>query len=181
MSGAGHSSIVAERSAASPLHDWRTPMKSLCSAKLRLVAVTAILTLAAPPPAKADVVFNGDVAIVPSIVNPCNGEIVVLTGTAHVVAEETFTPSGNIHVSTHINAVGVSGVGMTTGAKYSISNSLTEELTFAGATEETVNDTFRIIGQGQVPNFNLHELIHVTINANGTVTVAFETFNETCD
>jgi hypothetical protein len=147
---------------------------------MAVVAAVAI-TVGVLRHARAAVVFNGDVPLLPSIVNPCNGETVDISGAAHEVVDETLTPSGNVHLSMHINAQGVSGIGEITGAKYSISNSINEELNFAVGQTQTFNNTFRIIGQGGAPNFNLHFQQHITVNANGTVTSFIDNFSATCN
>jgi hypothetical protein len=151
-------------------------------AKIGLTAVVAVavITVGMVRLARAAVIFNGDVPIVASVVNECNGETVVLSGVGHEVIDQTVSTSGNLHFSTHFNGQGVSGVGLTTGAKYSLSNSVNEQETLAGASEETINQTYDVIGQGQVPNFVVHSLLHITVNANGTVTAFVDNFTSTC-
>lgn len=50
----------------------------------------------------------------------------------------------------------------------------------AGATE-TIHDTFKLVGQGPDNNLTLIETSHVTINANGEVTVVNQDFSIQCN
>ena len=49
-----------------------------------------------------------------------------------------------------------------------------------GQFEETFVNNFRIIGQGPGNNFLIHENAHLTINANGDVTVTHDNFSAVC-
>lgn len=49
-----------------------------------------------------------------------------------------------------------------------------------GAVTFTAVDSFKLIGHGSAPNFLLQAVFHVTINANGDVTVEFERVSEQC-
>ena len=46
--------------------------------------------------------------------------------------------------------------------------------------EETFEYHFSMITHGPLPNFVLHEVEHVTINANGEVTVFFDNLSAEC-
>jgi hypothetical protein len=45
---------------------------------------------------------------------------------------------------------------------------------------ETFINRFDMIGQGQAPNFSVHETFHVTVNADGSVTSFHDNFSITC-
>ena len=150
--------------------------------KLGLVAVSAMLlvTVALISLARAGVIVNNhDVAIVSSIVNPCNGEVVNLSGSAHEVDRVTFNGT-TIHIGTHFDAGGVSGVGATTGAKYSVNDTFDVSFNLAAGANESVGEDFHLIGQGGVPNFVLHTKFHITVNANGQVTSFFDNVSAEC-
>ena len=58
-----------------------------------------------------------DIPIALTISNPCNGELVDVSGTVH--GDGTITTNGNnAHATVHFNAAGVTGIGETTGAIY---------------------------------------------------------------
>jgi hypothetical protein len=50
-------------------------------------------------------------------------------------------------------------------------------LSRSGQANEMFINNFRIIGQGPVNNFLVHETLHFTINADGTVTVFHDNFS----
>ena len=49
-----------------------------------------------------------------------------------------------------------------------------------GAEVSHVNNVLNIIGQGRGQDFRLHELLHVTVNANGEVTTVVERTSSSC-
>ena len=99
------------------------------------------------------------------------GEIVSLSGTLHEVFHITFDGNGGVHVKIHDQPQGIRGFGQTSGAKYQAT----------GVTQQRPNtnpftfvNNFRIIGQGPGNNFLVHQVVHVTVNANGAVTALFD-------
>jgi hypothetical protein len=150
-------------------------------AKFGLTAVmaVAVITVAMVRQARADVTFNGDIPIKASVVNPCNGETVVLTGSGHEVVRLTL--NGNtIHAGVHVDVGGVSGVGLTTGAKYSVSDSFNDQFNLFPGETETAGENYHLIAHGQAPNFVAHALFHITINANGDVTSFIDIVTTDC-
>jgi len=49
-----------------------------------------------------------------------------------------------------------------------------------GQYEETFINNFRIIGQGNGNNLLMHETFHVTVNANGALTVLIDKIESDC-
>ena len=103
-----------------------------------------------------------------------------LTGQVHAVFSVTVDANGGVHIATHFNNVGVSGIGLTTGDKYQaaggdyfVSNS------GSTANEFTFVNNFLLVAPGSGNNVRVHELAHVTVNANGEITA--ETDNITVD
>jgi hypothetical protein len=160
-------------------------MKTLRNAKCLLIAVGAILTLTAtPPPARAEVVTNVSVPFFFPVIVPCAnggaGEVVLLTGDLHMLLRITADNNGGLHVKMHVQPQGVSGVGMTTGAKYQATGVAQEEFNVKVGIEDTFVNNFRIIGQGPGNNLLVHENAHFTINANGDVTASVDNFSIDC-
>ena len=110
------------------------------------------------------------------------GEIVELGGYLHILDHVTFTDNG-LHVKSHFQPQGISGVGLTTGASYQATGVTQEEfnipLNTLGFTDSYVNN-YRIIGQGPGNNFLIHETVHVTVNALGEVTSEVGNFRVEC-
>jgi hypothetical protein len=147
----------------------------------------AVATLAiAIVPANAAVTRNDITEIDLTVFVPCAaggaGEIVNLTGPLHTVV--TFTINGNnVSGYVHYQPQGIVGTGETTGAKYQATG-ITQE-SFKGSIQNgQFNDTFvnnfKIIGQGPSNNFLVHETFHITINANGTLTVFHDNLSIDC-
>jgi hypothetical protein len=153
-------------------------------AKFGLTAVVAValavMTVGLLRQARADVLVNTDIPVAPFIANPCNGETIALSGVGHLIIAETVASSGNFLLRLHINGQDISGVGLTTGAKYSLSSTVNQEMTVAAGSEETILETERVIGQGQVPNFDLKFLLHITVNANGDITAFVDNGTAVC-
>jgi len=110
------------------------------------------------------------------------GEIVDFTGTVHSLLRTTI--NGNRFSQTFEgNYQGVTGTGETTGDTY----------VGDGAEHQTFNDSFtngqftgtftthvNFVGQGSAPNLTFSEVAHITVNANGDVTVNFDNFSVDC-
>jgi hypothetical protein len=155
---------------------------SILSVTVCLVAAMAFMTA----PANAARVLNQSNQISLSVFVPCAaggaGEMVDLSGPLHTLI--TLTINGdNFSEVMHFQPQGISGTGETTGAKYQATG-VTEETTTGsfqnGHFNQTFVNRFDIIGQGPGNNFTIHETAHITINANGTVTVFFDNFGVEC-
>lgn len=115
-------------------------------------------------------------------VNAC-GEIVVLAGMLRIFTH--ITQNGNrFQVKEQFKPVRVTGVGLTNGVVYHAVG-LTEDIITSSVTdfpaEETFINNFRIIGQGPADNYQVHQTIHVTINANGEVTASVDNTSIKCN
>ena len=148
-----------------------------------LAAALAVLIV----PAKAAVQINESNDIMLSVFVPCAaggaGEIVDLSGPLHTLI--TLTVNGNnFSMKEHLQPQGISGTGETTGLKYQATG--VTQTTMKGSFQngqfvQTFINRFDIIGQGPGNNFRVRETAHVTVNANGTVTVFFDNFIVECN
>ena len=115
------------------------------------------------------------------LINDCNGEVIAFdAGSLHVVARVDIK-NGIGHLIYHEN-VNFSGVG-SSGAKYNLNAAQNEELNLklvanTGETTTVINE--HLVGQGPSNNLLLHILLHITVNANGDVTVDFFKVSEEC-
>jgi len=137
---------------------------------LATLAGLAIASLAATS-SDAEVVTNekADFSIV--LTSPCNGELVTLEGTAQYVIHVTADGNGGSHLDIHGNTH-LRGPGAATGTRYLADEQFHTTINLnAGAYESTITDTFRLIAQGEAPNFMVSIDYHITMNAEGTVTV----------
>jgi hypothetical protein len=100
----------------------------------------------------------------------CQGVSVRLTGYFIVLSHVTLDPAGGVHVKTHVNPANLTGeiAGVTyrgTGVTQRVFN----ENGPLPVTHTFINNV-QIIAQGSTNNLLLHSTVHITINANGTVT-----------
>jgi hypothetical protein len=104
------------------------------------------------------------------------------SGPLHVLF--TFTINGNnVSGFSHFQPQGISGTGETTGDKYQGTGVTQQSFKISllnGQANFTSVNNFRIIGQGPGNNYLVHENMHVTINANGTVIVSHDNFSVAC-
>jgi hypothetical protein len=108
-------------------------------------------------------------------------EYIQISGTIHFLTHTTLDSQGGAHIVYHTNYAGVSGVGMTTGAKYQASGS--SQYTYNARSlpyTTTGTSSFRLIGQGQNTNYLVHYTFHVTVNANGELTAIVSNFRMEC-
>ena len=111
------------------------------------------------------------------------GEDVHVTGQANLVFHVTLDNTGGAHIKLHGNYQGVIGTGLTTGDKYQATAAI-NEVGFVQKGDEDRQVTFltkiNLIGQGDASNFLALSHIHVTVNADGTVTVLFINLSLEC-
>jgi len=146
--------------------------------------ITLLLTAAVVCliPASAEVTTNEIVPYSQEIYLPCIGETVSLSGSSHIVSTVTIDATGGIHLQSHAQLVGVSGTGLTSGDTYRAagteqnSENTNAPLPFTSSYVAT----FRLIGRGPGADFWLHQTIHLTINADGTVTADISNTSGSC-
>lgn len=124
--------------------------------------------------------FPIDIVVFVPCANGGTGEDVLLSGSLHDLFHITLNARGGFRVSFVDNPQGVSGFGLTTGAKYQATGITRDNFGGTVGFEETFINNFRIIGQGPGNNFLVHENFHITINANGTVTSFHDNFSVEC-
>jgi hypothetical protein len=133
----------------------------------------------APAATSAGVVSNTIVSIPENVVlfDACTGEGVQVTGTIHVVTVLTQDSNGGTHTQMHFNVQGVSGVGVLSGTKYRGIHNETHASNSGGPapSEFTTRIDIRLISEGSSSNFTIRDaLVHVTIDANGSVTASID-------
>ena len=103
------------------------------------------------------------------------GEVVLLTGTLHILSHTTTDNRGGLHIKMHFQPQGIIGVGQSTGDTYRANgvSQWTTNVLGLPFTDTFVNN-FLMIGPGRDNNLMVHEILHVTINANGEVTVVVD-------
>jgi hypothetical protein len=145
------------------------------------LGVLAVFAFALATTAMADNVVNVDIPISITATNPCVPESVPLSGNLHVVINVTTDSKGGLHVDMHTNEH-LTGTGATTGANYNanVSSHTTFNSDSGGAVTITSPLNVELIAQGNVPNFLLKALFHITVNPDGTVTASVSDFDTVC-
>ena len=165
-----------------PINRW--PLKLTCLFTLMTMLVIGTLpALAAADTFTASTSFPFDLVLFIPCANGGAGELVLLQGTLHIQQHITIN-NNRATIKSHFQPQGADGVGLTTGDSYNAVGVTQEVDTIAltgGATEFTFINNFRLIGQGPDNNLQVHQLVHVTINANGTVTNVIDNSSVECN
>lgn len=148
----------------------------LTGGAIRSLIITALLLIAVN--AGALVVVNVDIPVSGAVFNPCNGETVTFIGIDHFIFSVTLDRAGGFHIDAHDN-VHVTATG-SLGNSYEGNQEDTFSLNGRVGVEQTVGVTFSEISKGSAPNFEVHVLQHITVNANGTVTAFVDNFTSNC-
>ena len=153
---------------------------------IRLAATALVIAAVGTGVALAAVQVNQSDTISFSTFVPCAnggaGEVVAGDVTIHSLI--TMTINGNrVSGKYHFQPQGGTLTGQTTGAAYQ-GTGVTQG-TFSGSFingqyQQTDVNNFRIIGQGPGNNFLQHDLAHITITANGDVSVTFTNDSISC-
>ena len=114
--------------------------------------------------------------------NSGKGEVVALTGAIHLLSSLTIDALGGIHESLTFNPQGVTGFGLTTGTKYQGTGVTLIQLNFSpgGVLASDFISNFLLIGQGPGNNLRVQQTFHLTVNANGVITVWLVRSSITC-
>ena len=150
------------------------------------LAGAMVLFLAGSGSGSAGVLINVAVPFSDVISIPCAnggaGEDVALDGFLHFLITETVDRNGVRHTTTHFQPMGIFGTGLTTGDSYQATG-VTRETVIGTEPpfEVTFVNNYRIIGQGTGNNLLIQEIFHLTVNANGQLTVSFDHLSEDCN
>jgi hypothetical protein len=172
----------------------RAPVRHLGAA---VIAALSVFVFAAPAAhAAADVTHTQDQVLVSnfpvaigSCVNSGNGEVILITGTLHNVTSLRSDDNGGVHVTTHTNLAGTSGVGTISGDTYRVTDTaggfgqrLSLYFPSGSPPARTVTQSrdVRFISQGSAENLLLRFTFHQTINADGEVTVQDPRIEQIC-
>jgi hypothetical protein len=138
-------------------------MRNVLSATAMLLAIIVLIT-----PASAEVLSNQTVPLSGTVVNPCNGETVAVTGEEHLLFRLTSSQDGSIHLGLNQNAR-ATGEELTTGATYSLNFTESGNVTssFPPPFAFTVVSHENFLGRGDAPSFLLHATLSITVDANG--------------
>ena len=149
--------------------------------KLSAFAVATMGALVIGAVAAAAAAASQTVPVSGVVFDPCSGQNWAFTGKAHFVASFTPDSSGGIHLDLQDNASEIKLTNLVTGQQGV--GTETDHFTVnvpAPANEATLNGQFTEITAGPTDNFIVVYLIHVTFNANGTMTAFVNNFTARC-
>jgi hypothetical protein len=116
-----------------------------------------------------------------TVLDPCSGQDWAFTGQIHLVEAFTTDSSGGIHLDLQDNFLEIKLTNLTTGQQGV--GSETDHFIVnvpAPANEATINGEATLITAGPSDNLNLFYLMHLTFNANGTMTAFVDNFTIRC-
>jgi hypothetical protein len=119
--------------------------------------------------------------------NTCTGELVTGTANVHNVFTDNFSSGGVLQVKFQMTIDGFQAVGATSGKKYVVQETFSEEFVFSDpTTEDTFNMTVHYIRVGEDgglvagDDFYVSERVHITMNATGTAAFHMSTSDMPC-
>jgi hypothetical protein len=158
-------------------------MKKNIITALFMFAASGLFTVPADAAKQVNDVTDIDLTVFVPCANGGSGELIDLSGRLHTMINLTIN-GNNVSGVAHFQPQGISGRGETTGDKYQATG-VTKDSSFKlslqnGQANQTLVNNFRIIGQGPGNNLLVHEVAHITFNANGTVTVFHDNLSVQC-
>ena len=154
----------------------------LSFAAVALVAAFLLMSPARTHSQASSETFNFTEPVPAVTVSTCDGlRLISLTGEVHFVVHFTTSASGNQHVHYSINYQDVTGTDQF-GNQYQVHSNSNDTSNFNAQTQtsESVVQYFRLIGQGSVPNQQVRNVSHITVNNNGQPTAVFDHFYTDC-
>ena len=145
-----------------------------------IVALAAVAALAFPVGATAGTIVEHQTFDTTFPI--CNGDLVQLSGPLLVTTTTTTTPSGGEVFAVHFQPQGVSGTDLVTGTVFHATG-LTRDVVVnspPGGTTETFVNRFHIQATRGAESYEVVELFHVTVTADGSVRVEFDNASATC-
>lgn len=143
-------------------------MRRLCVVLIAIAAALTALPAAQPAVVENDRIPFALIAFVPCAADGA-GELVLVEGTLHVLITETSN-ANHLSFKVHFQPQGARGTGLTTGDTYHATGVTQEHVSLGPGVTDTFVNNFRIIGQGPDNNLLVHQVFHLTINANGELT-----------
>ena len=115
-----------------------------------------------------------------SILNTCTNEMVDVSGVQTITSNFKFDNACGLHINFGIVTKGT-GVGQVTATSYPFSeNDLFNVQATNGASEMTIRIKVRMKGPGSIDNWDMTQMLHLTIAADGSVTSNIDSITPNC-
>jgi hypothetical protein len=120
--------------------------------------------------------------LVGTVGSSCAPELIDVTGSVHVVQHTTQNSQGVMSQVFHLNVDGI-GTGQVSGNQYVFTQTTHQVFNRRDdpSLEFTMTETIHVISSGGADDFRMRALLHVTINADGTVTTEVVKVERVCD
>jgi len=145
-------------------------------------ALSAVVTF--PSYAEAITITDSVTEPYETTITACNGEEVHLSGELLFIYHVTVDANDAIHSAFILVPQNVVGVGAETGVRYRAVGGDREQFynldADVGPITYTNTDMFNLVSQGGSDNFQAKYTFHVTVNANGEITVEVDQYSARC-
>ena len=115
--------------------------------------------------------------------NPCNGEVVTITGELTITTRRTVQANGVGHFMINFVAHQLRGVG-DSGNQYKVVGAEKSNETYVEDEDypfsQNYTSQYNVVSQGKASNFRVTETSRLTIDANGTIQQDVLHFREAC-
>lgn len=147
----------------------------------RLMVLVALIcgALVASTPASADTIVNQTSPFATTVVNDCTDELVAVEGNLHTIVRLN-TSGDRVQTAEAVHFTGAKGTAFVSNAQYvemDVQNTQANNMTDFAPSEFTAERTMNLTRLGEDTTFGdgddlrVHAIAHMTINANGIVTV----------
>ena len=115
-------------------------------------------------------------------INPCNGELVQLTGSVHQNWLVSFDEDGRARFQSHFNYQGIGGMATPSGTRYRAIGVTSAMQTSAPEPPISFrfNDSFHLVARGDEPDFRVHGVFHATIDEDFQQRILVDNFTAEC-
>lgn len=146
----------------------------------RSIGILCAVVVCALPKAASAQSSTTTVPFSTSILNTCTNELVDINGLQTITSNFKFDNAGGLHINFGIVSKGA-GVGQVTTTNYPFSeNDLFNVQATSGAGEFTIRIKMRMKGPGSIDNWDMIQMLRMTITANGDVTSSIDSTTTNC-
>ncbi|PYQ82885.1 MAG: hypothetical protein DMG03_15975 [Acidobacteria bacterium] len=146
----------------------------------RSIGILCAVVVCALPKAASAQSTTTTVPFSTSILNTCTNELVDMNGLQTITSNFKFDNAGGLHINFGIVSKGA-GVGQVTATNYPFSeNDLFNVQATSGAGEFTIRIKMRMKGPGSIDNWDMIQMLRMTVTANGDVTSSIDSTTTNC-
>ena len=146
----------------------------------RSIGILCAVVVCALPKAASAQSTTTTVPFSTSILNTCTNELVDMNGLQTITSNFKFDNAGGLHINFGIVSKGA-GVGQVTATNYPFSeNDLFNVQATSGSGEFTIRIKMRMKGPGSIDNWDMIQMLRMTVTANGDITSSIDSTTTNC-